>query len=74
MHCRQSLNYPRYFVAPYTVKALEWAVAEVKSAKAQGEEVNLSEFVAAKFMTKTRKPRKRKEPRENRPIMPGIKE
>jgi nucleoid DNA-binding protein len=56
------------------VKALEWAVAEVKSAKARGESIDLTEFVSTKFIAKPRKPRKRKEPKESRSIRPEIKE
>jgi len=34
------------------VKALEWAVSEIKSAKSRGEEVDLSTFVSEKFLAK----------------------
>ena len=46
------------------VKALEWAVAEVKSAKSRGEEIDLGAFVSEKFVTKKPKTRRKKAAKE----------
>ena len=46
------------------VKALEWAVAEVKSAKSRGEEIDLGAFVSEKFGTKKPKTRRKKAAKE----------